>query len=546
MEKDKLTSEIEKALEKAIDSEKEDSKTCKSESENLEKEILELEISEETVPEETVPEENVPEETVPEDVVLEEVSEKNPNCKWDFNKKIAIFAGVAAVVLIAVYLGVAMYFSERFLPRTSVNGMACDGNTVEEIEAWLQAQVEDYVLVLEERNDVEEQIKGTDIGIQYNNTGVVKEAMEKQNKYAWPISFFDKTEITADIDFVYDEMKLNEKITALNCLKEENQEAPVSAIPVYKDGEYVIQEESYGSQIKTEEFTKAVIDSVNTMDSVLNLEEAECYVNPVYVKDSKEVIAATETLNKCLSTEITYSLDSIVVKLDKTQILHWLSVDENMTVTLSESGVSAFAGTLGDTYNTAPRTQQITTPTGKVANVSGATKGRIIGTAAEAERLMSDIMEGKVVTREPIISQYATPAGQYAWGTTYIEVDISAQHMWYIQNGTVVFESDVITGSPGRDTPAGVFEILTKKRNKTLVGNIVPETGEPEYRTPVDYWARVTWSGIGFHDATWQPAFGGQLYKQGYGSHGCINMPYGKVKELYEMISVGDPVVIHY
>ena len=57
----------------------------------------------------------------------------------------------------------------------------------------------------------------------------------------------------------------------------------------------------------------------------------------------------------------------------------------------------------------------------------------------------------------------------------------------------------------------GVFKILEKKRNKTLVGNIVPETGQPEYRTTVSYWARVTWSGIGFHDATWQPAFGGDL-----------------------------------
>ena len=59
------------------------------------------------------------------------------------------------------------------------------------------------------------------------------------------------------------------------------------------------------------------------------------------------------------------------------------------------------------------------------------------------------------------------------------------------------------------------------------------------------YWMRVTWSGSGFHDATWQPAFGGTL-NQTRGSHGCINMPYDKAAQLYEMVEMGTPVVIHY
>ena len=70
--------------------------------------------------------------------------------------------------------------------------------------------------------------------------------------------------------------------------------------------------------------------------------------------------------------------------------------------------------------------------------------------------------------------------------------------------------------------------------------------GKREYETPVSYWMRVTWTGIGFHDATWQRAFGGERYKQGYGSHGCINMPLKGVAELYEMVEKGCPVIIHY
>ena len=120
--------------------------------------------------------------------------------------------------------------------------------------------------------------------------------------------------------------------------------------------------------------------------------------------------------------------------------------------------------------------------------------------------------------------------------------------MWFFQDGQVALETPVVTGNPNignRATPSGVYSILELMRNKTLKGEIDPATGEREYETPVSYWMRVTWSGIGFHDATWQPAFGGSLY-QTIGSHGCINMPYGQAQALYGMLAVGTPVIIHY
>ena len=105
---------------------------------------------------------------------------------------------------------------------------------------------------------------------------------------------------------------------------------------------------------------------------------------------------------------------------------------------------------------------------------------------------------------------------------------MSAQHMWYVQNGQVVLETDVVTGEPipSRITPEGVYSLMWKQRDATLVGDIKPETGKPEYETDVAYWMQVTSSGVGFHDAIWQTAFGGTLYQiPGTGSHGCINMP---------------------
>jgi len=55
---------------------------------------------------------------------------------------------------------------------------------------------------------------------------------------------------------------------------------------------------------------------------------------------------------------------------------------------------------------------------------------------------------------------------------------------------------------------------------------------------------RLTWTGIGLHDATWRSKFGGKIYTYD-GSHGCINMPKASAYELYDLIQVGDCVVIY-
>ena len=80
----------------------------------------------------------------------------------------------------------------------------------------------------------------------------------------------------------------------------------------------------------------------------------------------------------------------------------------------------------------------------------------------------------------------------------------------------------MVTGrtTPERITPEGTYSIVEKERKPGAQRLIDPATGQPSYEPPVNYWMRVTWSGIGFHDATWQPAFGGTLNQTSAGSHG--------------------------
>ena len=79
-----------------------------------------------------------------------------------------------------------------------------------------------------------------------------------------------------------------------------------------------------------------------------------------------------------------------------------------------------------------------------------------------------------------------------------------------------------------------------------LIGEKDPETGEPEYKTEVKYWIPFIGNSIGLHDATWQTSFGGTRYKDGFGSHGCVNISLDAAAALYDIIKPGDVVVVHW
>ena len=514
-----------------------------------EEETVESEVGEEESVTEEVAEkessEEMKEETQVEKATTEETTVEAPKQSRIALKIVALSLLAILGVLAGFYFGMVKKYSECFLMGTFVNGTDCSGMTIDEVGNILQKQVEEYVLTIEGANGAVEEIKGTDIGIVYNGYKQLEESFEAQNSYTWPKALFETNEVIAEVDFNYDSEKLNEKIASLECMKQENQVAATAATVVYQEGQFIIQDESYGTQIDATKLNEVITSAVSTINTKVNIEEAGCYLQPRFTKDSPEVVAARDEMNKYLGANITYSLDDIVVTVDKSQTYQWISVDENMTPVISKDGVKAFTKTLGNQYNTPNRGGQMTTPTGKVVDIALAGYGREVGADAEAEQLIADIKEGKTVTREPIFSRAATPEGQTIWGNTYIEVDITAQHMWYIVNGTVALETDIVTGKKGsNDTPTGTFTILEMQKNRVLRGRPLPN-GKPSYLTPVSYWMRVTWSGIGFHDAGWQPTFGGDRYLAN-GSHGCINMPPAMAAQLYSMIGLGTPAVIHY
>ena len=107
-----------------------------------------------------------------------------------------------------------------------------------------------------------------------------------------------------------------------------------------------------------------------------------------------------------------------------------------------------------------------------------------------------------------------------------IVIAIQQQQALVYRGDRLVGVSTVSTGAPGYETPLGEFTILEKKafHRSNLYSN-----------APMPYMQRLTWGGIALH--------AGQL--PGYpASHGCIRLPKGFARELYDLTAKGGTVLV--
>ena len=463
-------------------------------------------------------------------------------------KALWITGGVLAGICL-IYVAISVYFMSHFFVNTKINGKNFSGKTASDVEKYLQTNIKDYKLTILENEGRQDVISGSEIGLEYRAGTEAEKLLKDQNGFAWPKAFFTENSRKVSVNVSDNEESLNQRISQLSCLQTEQTPAE-NAKPEFDGNQYVIKPEVYGNAVDKERLTEQVKVHITEFQPQLDMVETKCYAKPKYVEDSKEVQEACDAMNKYVNASITYPMNEPVV-VDKALISQWLQVDGEMKVSLNTEAMKQWFTAFGDKYDTQGTTRTFTTPAGKSATVTGGTYGWSIDEDTELVNLQNSILNGEVVTREPAYYAGGTAAAHSGqdWGNTYAEVDMSAQHMWYVQNGQVVLETDVVTGEPipSRITPEGVYSLMWKQRDATLVGDIKPETGKPEYETDVAYWMQVTSSGVGFHDAIWQTAFGGTLYQiPGTGSHGCINMPLDQAGALFNMIEPGTPVIFHW
>jgi len=122
--------------------------------------------------------------------------------------------------------------------------------------------------------------------------------------------------------------------------------------------------------------------------------------------------------------------------------------------------------------------------------------------------------------------------------TKRIVVDMSQEKL-YAYDGDVLFMEELIsTGHDATPTPAGTFSVFKKTPSRYMQGPIL-EVSDQYYDLPGVPWnLYFTQGGAVIHGAYWHDHFGEEW------SHGCVNLPPQKAKELYLWADVDTKVTV--
>ena len=515
----------------------------------MEKEELELENKPEGVGKEKQAPEQKPAMTYAE-FKAQKGRKRGKNRGTGMNKDLAvkIAAVCGGVVVLVGAVGGGLYWHESskyktcFLPGTIVDGMDVTGKTASEVEDAIMEQLKGYTLTINGREDLSESITGESVALYAEFDDTLDKAIASQKPMDWGKYRFGKAvnEVNTDALLRYSDDMLNEALEGLSCMDEENMREPEDAkISDYDSatGSYSIIKEDEGTELQEDKVKEAVATAIMSLAESVDLEEQGCYLAPSVTSEDEALKTACETMNKYVGAKITYKFGDKAETLNGNEIHNWLTVN-GTSVSVSESKAAEYVKNLASTCNTAYKPKTLKTSYGKTVTITTGNYGWKIDQAKETAALVSLIKNGEQTSREPEYSQKAASHSGNDYGNTYVEINLTAQHLYFYANGKLLVESDFVSGNAakGWSTPAGAYSITYKQRNATLKGQ--------GYATPVSYWMPFN-GGIGLHDANWRKTFGGTIYKNG-GSHGCVNLPPAVAKTIYENISAGDPVLCYH
>ena len=476
--------------------------------------------------------------------------------KKSIKKRIIIASALAFALLVIaaasfVYYKGMVYYRTHFFPNTTINGFDCSMMEVESIVTSLDASIYEYKLIVTGRNyktgdsgAVLGEILPEDIQLAYSGTEeAVRALLEQQEEYRWIFCYFGEgASYGIERSVSFDEEMLKSTMGGWDASKKANMRKAENAyISDYSEEihGYEIIPETAGTELDMNKALQLTAEAIVRQEDILDLEEQECYAEAAVRQDDKKLTSVVNTANNWLSTKITYDWNGTEVLLDYETLKDWVSIEENKAV-LDEEQVAEFVKTQASAYDTYGKKKNFTTTLGVELTLNSRNYGWKTDTASETEELLQLIYQGSTVDREPVYSITAMKKGADDIGDSYVEADLTHQHLYLYSGGEIVLESDFVSGTMISTydcvTPEGIYGLLYKTTNAVLRG--------ATYETPVNYWMPF-YGNYGMHDAYWRGSFGGEIYKTN-GSHGCINLPPSMAAQIYTYVSTGFPVICYY
>lgn len=460
-------------------------------------------------------------------------------------RKVLVASGVG--LLTAGYIAAGVHFSDHFYPSTKFFGIKASGLTVEEVKRQVEKKVEGYQLQIKGRSSggsnsgAGDRITADEVGMKYRDNGMIDRAMRQQYPAVWPAALL-KTILAPNEETLgteYDSSLADSVIRNLTVFDSSRVIKPRNAELKYTADGAVITKEVMGTRLDYDKTKTAIIHALNDGSTSINLEKEGLYQNPEVYADDDALNEKANALNQVLGANVTLEMGDQSVQINPEMTAEtFLSLDMDGNYYVDDSKVSSYIVKLADKTDTVGRKRTFHTSLGTTVELEGGDYGWTLDADSTAQELEEALKEKKKGTLEPVYFTTGLCRDKNDIGNTYVEIDLTNQHMWFYKDGSLIVDTPVVTGNPQKnnETPSGgVWSLKGKYRNATLKGE--------GYATPVDYWLPFN-GGVGIHDLQKRYYFGGSVYN-GAGSHGCINTPLAAVKLIYNGIGDGTPVVVY-
>lgn len=482
-----------------------------------------------------------------------DLPKKKSNRSRKFLKVLGMTVAVLCALLAVVYGAGFFVFSGRFMPNTTINEHDVSFKTVEECAPLVDTITSDYSLTVSGQG-LSLNLDSNDVGLGIDSSKVLGRALTDMQAWAWPVEFLNEHDVSDYLEATYSTSLVDQEVQSAVDATNETAEPPTNATLFFDETaqHFEISPSKVGTQLDADNTKRVVKEALSSLETKVEVTQDEL-VQPSVDASHEGLVSARDSANAMLTTNLSLTLDGMqVAALDPATTSQWIVLQDDFTITFNEEAFNAWTEGVIAGCNTVGTERTYTRPDGKVITVSGGSYGWKVDGDVLREQIKTGINSGQ--TGELVIPVLQSgnglaTLGSQDWGNRYCDIDLSEQYArFYDGNGTLVWEAPIVSGEPNGkdDTPTGVYYINNKQSPTVLIGEKDPKTGEPKYRSPVTFWMPFVSNWVGLHDATWQSAFGGTRYRDGFGSHGCVNLSYSAAESLYGIIQVGDVVVTHW
>jgi len=467
-------------------------------------------------------------------------------------KTLGIALGAILATLLTIYLAGCILFALCFYPRTNLGALDVSWMTRGRATAALQGAASSYQVKAEGKG-LSVDFSGKDVGLDLDAAKSVRNARANISVWEWPAQVFEKRDLSASLDYTYDEAGVSkivqDQVQAFN----KSAVQPTNATILFNKAArtFQVKSEQVGTALDQGSVEKTIGTAISALKPVAEITDRDLLQPTIPVKDKRLAVARTDA-NALIKTDLTLKMkDSVVATLGPVEIAPWVKLGSDLKVSFDDAAYSAWIEQVVAACNTVKSERTYTRADGKVITVSGGSYGWEIDSDAFRASIRKSMAAGQTGVFAMPVTQEGSGfegIGKRDWGKRYCDVDLTEQYArFYDDTGACVWESPIVSGRPSLKTPSGVYKVNRWMSSPaTLVGDPLPGQTEPAYRTKVSYWMPFVGGSVGLHDATWQSSFGGDRWRTGHGSHGCVNLPLSKARELYALIKVGDVVVSHY